>query len=176
MFIQISTAQLIINEISSNNKSTLQDNEGDYPDWIELYNESTDTVNLNSYTISDDREELNKYILPDINIAPFSYIVLFASDKNYVSDVTYWETLVGNGQTAKYIVPNTQTDNNWIEKDFNDQNWLNGQYGIGYGDEDDNTVVSDGTQSIFARSYFQIDDSKSVKSMKETNTVFLKHI
>ena len=165
IFIQVVTAQLIINEISSNNKSTLQDNEGDYPDWIELFNESTDTVNLNGYTISDDREELDKYIIPDINIAPFSYLILFASGKNYVSDVTYWETLVGNGQIAKYILPNGQTDNNWIEKDFNDQNWLNGQYGIGYGDEDDETVVSNGTQSIFARSYFQVDDLKSVKSM-----------
>ena len=165
IFIQVVTAQLIINEISSNNKSTLQDNEGDYPDWIELFNESTDTVNLNGYTISDDREELDKYIIPDINIAPFSYLILFASGKNYVSDVTYWETLVGNGQIAKYILPNSQTDNNWIEKDFNDQNWLNGQYGIGYGDEDDETVVSNGTQSIFARSYFQVDDLKSVKSM-----------
>ena len=79
IFIQVVTAQLIINEISSNNKSTLQDNEGDYPDWIELFNESTDTVNLNGYTISDDREELDKYIIPDINIAPFSYLILFAS-------------------------------------------------------------------------------------------------
>ena len=55
IFIQVVTAQLIINEISSNNKSTLQDNEGDYPDWIELFNETTDTVNLNGYTISEDR-------------------------------------------------------------------------------------------------------------------------
>ena len=116
IFIQVVTAQLIINEISSNNKSTLQDNEGDYPDWIELFNETTDTVNLNGYTISEDREELDKYIFPDINIAPFSYLILFASDKNYVSDVTYWETLVGNGQIAKYILPNSQTDNNWIEQ------------------------------------------------------------
>ena len=165
IFIQVSTAQIIINEISSQNNNTLQDNDGDYSDWIELYNQSPDTINLFGYSISDDKDELDKYILPDINITPFSYLVLFASDKDYVSKVTYWETVVGNGQSVKYIVPTNQIDNQWIEKDYDDQNWNSGQYGIGYGDEDDETVVSSGTQSIFARSYFQIDDLESVQNM-----------
>ena len=165
MFIQMSTAQVFINEISSQNNSTLQDNDGDYSDWIELYNQSPDTINLFGYSISDDKDELDKYILPNINITPSSYLVLFASDKDYVSKVTYWETLVGNGQSVKYIVPTNQIDNQWIEKDYDDQNWNSGQYGIGYGDEDDETVVSSGTQSIFARSYFQIDNLESVQNM-----------
>ena len=53
MFIQVVTAQVIINEVSSSNKNILQDNNGEYSDWIELYNISTDTVNLDGYAISD---------------------------------------------------------------------------------------------------------------------------
>ena len=30
--------QLFINELMSNNQSTIQDADGDYSDWIELYN------------------------------------------------------------------------------------------------------------------------------------------
>ncbi len=33
-----STAQIVINEGSNRNYSTLADEDGDYPDWIELYN------------------------------------------------------------------------------------------------------------------------------------------
>ena len=165
IFIQLGTAQVIINEISSNNKNTLQDNDGDYSDWIELYNQTADSINLSGYTISDDSTELDKFTLQNIYLAPNTFLVLFASDKDYVSKITYWETLVGNGQPAKYIVPSSQVDNKWIEKDFDDQNWNSGQYGIGYGDEDDETVVSTGTQSIFARSYFQVDNPESIENM-----------
>ena len=165
MFIQVVTAQVIINEVSSSNKNILQDNNGEYSDWIELYNISTDTVNLDGYAISEDSEELDKYILPDMSIAPGSYLIIFASGKNYVSDITFWETLVGNGQSAKYIIPNSQTENNWIETEFDDQNWNTGQYGIGYGDNDDNTIINNGTISVFARSRFNISDLQSVKNM-----------
>ena len=163
IFIQVVTAQVVINEISSSNKNIIEDNNGEYSDWIELYNESTDTVNLKGYTISDNSEELDKYILPDMSISPGSYLVIFASGNDYVSDVTFWETLVGNGQSAKYIIPNSQTENNWIETDFNDQNWNTGQYGIGYGDNDDNTIINNGTISIFARSRFSISDLSLLK-------------
>ena len=118
MFIQVVTAQVIINEVSSSNKNILQDNNGEYSDWIELYNISTDTVNLDGYAISDDIKELDKYILPDLSIAPGEYLIIFASGKNYVSDITFWETLVGNGQSVKYIIPNSQIDNNWIKTEL----------------------------------------------------------
>ena len=91
IFIQVVTAQVVINEISSSNKNILQDNNGEYSDWIELYNISTDTVNLDGYAISDDIKELDKYILPDLSIAPGEYLIIFASGKNYVSDITFWK-------------------------------------------------------------------------------------
>ena len=53
----MSTAQVFINEISSQNNSTLQDNDGDYPDWIELYNEQTGTLNLDGWFLSDDADQ-----------------------------------------------------------------------------------------------------------------------
>jgi hypothetical protein len=38
-------AQLIINEVASTNYNITQDEEGDYPDWIELYNAGPTAVN-----------------------------------------------------------------------------------------------------------------------------------
>ena len=37
-------AQLRINELSASNSSVLQDEDGDFSDWIELHNPTTDTL------------------------------------------------------------------------------------------------------------------------------------
>ena len=39
------TGQVVINEVMSENETTLTDEDGDYSDWIELYNTGSDTVN-----------------------------------------------------------------------------------------------------------------------------------
>lgn len=55
-------AQLFINEIMSNNQNTIQDNDGDYSDWIELYNAGASAVNLQGYGLSDNPDSLLKYV------------------------------------------------------------------------------------------------------------------
>ncbi|MBM3186067.1 MAG: T9SS type A sorting domain-containing protein [Bacteroidetes bacterium] len=47
-------AQLKINEGCNKNYQSIQDEDGNAPDWIELYNSGTDTVNLESYSLTDD--------------------------------------------------------------------------------------------------------------------------
>jgi hypothetical protein len=37
---------LIINEVMASHRSTIKDNEGDYPDWVEIYNPGNIPVNL----------------------------------------------------------------------------------------------------------------------------------
>ena len=37
---------LVINEIVSSNSSIFYDEDGDTPDWVEIYNENTNAVNL----------------------------------------------------------------------------------------------------------------------------------
>ncbi len=44
---------VVINEIMSSNSSALFDEFGETPDWIELYNTSSEVVNLENYSLSD---------------------------------------------------------------------------------------------------------------------------
>ncbi len=73
---------VVINEFSSRNSSGIQDSDGDYSDWIELYNASDNTINLINYRISDNSSDLNKWFLPNVTISPNEFLILFASDKN----------------------------------------------------------------------------------------------
>ncbi|MEX1307710.1 MAG: lamin tail domain-containing protein, partial [Eubacteriales bacterium] len=72
---------VIINEVMSSNSGFLPDQDGDFPDWIELYNPTDTAINLSGYGLSDDEGEPIKYALPDITIEPYGYLIVFASDK-----------------------------------------------------------------------------------------------
>ncbi len=52
-------------------------------DWMEIYNAGTQTVTLSDYYISDNSTKLDKYRLPEVNLAPGETIKVYGK-KNYV--------------------------------------------------------------------------------------------
>jgi len=80
--IYVNGQSVLINEFMSKNESTIQDKDGDFSDWIELYNTSDSIINLLDYNLSDDKDNLNQWSFPDITILPHSYLLIFCSDKN----------------------------------------------------------------------------------------------
>ena len=74
------TYALYINEfMASNDTITFTDMAEDYtPDWIEIYNDSDRWVSLEGFEITDDLDGEDGHILPDLNIEPRGYLVLFA--------------------------------------------------------------------------------------------------
>lgn len=74
--------QILINEGSNRNYLGIADENGEYPDWIEIYNAGTDTVNLLNYSITDDDAEPLKWTFPNVSIAPGEFRVIFCSDKD----------------------------------------------------------------------------------------------
>lgn len=77
-------SSLFINEIVSSN-SVYLDEDNETPDWIELFNNSENTINLNNYSLSDDLNNPRKWIFPDISIGPNEFLVIFASGKDRYS-------------------------------------------------------------------------------------------
>ncbi|NVO20701.1 MAG: CotH kinase family protein [Bacteroidetes bacterium] len=54
-------AQVVINEYSVTNIDTYPDNYGEYPDWLELYNTASVSVNLAGYYLSDNPNNPTKW-------------------------------------------------------------------------------------------------------------------
>lgn len=73
---------IVINELMASNKSTIQDVDGDYSDWIELYNTTSDPILLSDYSLSDDFGSPDKWSLPSVILPPSEFLVIFASDKD----------------------------------------------------------------------------------------------
>ncbi len=80
------SSQIKINELCSSNRSVLSDSYGETPDWIELYNDSNEMINLDGFYISDDELEWNKYQLPDVELSPFSFVLIYASSRDEFTD------------------------------------------------------------------------------------------
>ena len=75
-------AHLVINEIQSSNSSTIADEDGDHPDWIEIYNAGGQSVNLQGYGLSDDTASPFKWTFPSYVLEANRYLLVFASDKD----------------------------------------------------------------------------------------------
>jgi hypothetical protein len=73
---------VIINEFMADNESTLADEDGEYSDWIELYNGAGSNVDLKGWCLTDDDEDLTAWEFPSTNIAPGGYLLVFASGKD----------------------------------------------------------------------------------------------
>lgn len=81
-FSNLAHAQIVINEGSNRNYSSIADEDGEFPDWIELYNAGSSTVQLLNYTLTDDATVPNKWALPNIELLPQEYKVVFCSGKD----------------------------------------------------------------------------------------------
>ena len=84
-FCHFQAQSLRINEYMASNSSVIQDEDGDYSDWMELYNPTGNLINLLNFAISDDIDNPRKWIFPNVDIEAGGYLVVFASDKDKTS-------------------------------------------------------------------------------------------
>ena len=85
ILIQVNSQQPVINEFMSFNELTIDDQYGKSSDWLELYNNSSSTINLSNYYLTDDTTDLKKWKFPDINIGAYEFLLIYLSDKNIVN-------------------------------------------------------------------------------------------
>lgn len=82
-YVNYSGAQSIrINEIMSSNVTTIVDADGEYSDWIELYNDSDQSINLLGYGLSDNQDYPMKWVVPSVELKAKSFLLVWASGKD----------------------------------------------------------------------------------------------
>ena len=108
-------------ELTIKNRATLPDEDGDFPDWIELENVSGDTVELSGWTLRDS-EGKDGWSFPETRLGPGQRLVLFASGKDKPGHVSFslsaGETLqlfTANGAPVQELVcPDGEADRAWL--------------------------------------------------------------
>ena len=68
---------LVINEIMAGNVTAVADQNGEYDDWVELYNGGSTNINLNGFHLSDNENDLTKWTFPNVSIAANGYLIIW---------------------------------------------------------------------------------------------------
>jgi hypothetical protein len=74
----------IISEFMAANSGGLKDEDGASSDWIEIFNPTTEAVNLEGWHLTDDSTQPTKWTFPSITIDAGAYQLVYASGKNRV--------------------------------------------------------------------------------------------
>ena len=88
---------LVINEIMAGNVNAVADQNGEYDDWVELYNGNNFSLNLNGYYLSDNENELTKWTFPNVTIPANGYLIV-------------WCDTAGNSQTGLHTTYRLSAD------------------------------------------------------------------
>lgn len=75
-------AQVVINEGSNKNYQTISDENGDAPDWIELFNSGSLPFDLTGFFLTDDPDSPQKWSIPSLVLDPNEYKIIFCSGKD----------------------------------------------------------------------------------------------
>ncbi len=70
---------VVISEFMASNTRTLLDDTGQYSDWIEIQNISSNTVNLLNWSLTDSEGDLAKWRFPATNLNAGQFMIIFAS-------------------------------------------------------------------------------------------------
>jgi hypothetical protein len=98
----------LISEIMAANDTSLDDEDGDDSDWIEIYNPTPAPVDLGGWYLTDNPRDLDKWRFPPVTLAPNDFLVVFASDKDRTTAGSELHTnfkLDADGEYAALVMP-----------------------------------------------------------------------
>ena len=83
---------ILVTEILASNRGVVTDEDGDFPDFIELYNAGKSDVSLIGWFLSDNSNRPMRWVIPDVVIKAGEYVYFFASGKDKQQANGIWHT------------------------------------------------------------------------------------
>ncbi|MGE5294912.1 MAG: lamin tail domain-containing protein, partial [Solirubrobacterales bacterium] len=102
----------IITEFVASNDASLIDSDGDSSDWIEIYNPTVQPIDLEGWFLTDDLGDLTKWEIPEVELGPDEYLIVFASGKNLRDPAGELHTnfsLQADGESVALVEPDGLT-------------------------------------------------------------------
>lgn len=89
---------LVINEFMALNETTIDDEFGEYDDWVEVYNNEDEAVYLGDKFLSDNPENPSKYQFPDIWLQPADFVLIWTDGDPEQGELHAGFKLSGDGE------------------------------------------------------------------------------
>ena len=113
---------IVMNELCADNQTLIVDEEGAFEDWIELYNPTEETVDLEGWGLSDDLVVGVWRFASSVSIAPGEHLVIWADDDEGELHADF--KLAREGETLWLIDPEGYVaDQTTYEEHATDTSW-----------------------------------------------------
>lgn len=107
------TQQILINELLPKNSKYGSDEDGDFDDWIEIYNPSTEELDISGYYLSDSKKNPTKWKFPaGTTIEANGYLIVWCDeDSTHTSGLHTNYKLSADGENVVLLSPTLQVIN-----------------------------------------------------------------
>ncbi|MDF7807188.1 lamin tail domain-containing protein [Pontiellaceae bacterium B12219] len=108
---------VFISEFMASNASTLTNAFGEAEDWVEIYNDTSSSIDLTGWHLTDSPTELSKWVFPPTSLGSKQYLVVWASNRDTVQNGELHTNfkLDGDGEYLALVRPDGTT----VEHEFN---------------------------------------------------------
>ena len=96
--VQKLSKKLLINELMSDNETTIRDPFDAFEDWVEIYNPGSSNIQLSGYYLTDDLKNPGKWALPDTQLLAGNYLLIWADDDDEEGSLHTNFSLSKNGE------------------------------------------------------------------------------
>jgi spore coat protein CotH len=100
---------VVINEVMASNSVTAADEASEYDDWIELYNRSSQAVDISGYVLTDNPANVDKWAFPAGTILqPGAYLIVWADEDSAQGPYHTNFKLSASGEEVMFLNPQLQ--------------------------------------------------------------------
>jgi hypothetical protein len=103
LVLNVAASDAIISEFMAENSSGLRDEDGDRPDWIEIFNPGPGAVDLGGWFLTDSATDLTKWRFPAVTLPPNEFLVVWASGKDRTNSPARLHTNFRLDKTGEYL-------------------------------------------------------------------------
>lgn len=93
--------EVVISEFMASNDGSLADGDGNSSDWIEIWNSTTDSVDLAGWSLTTSARQTGRWVFPPVSLAPNEFLIVFASGREGESSVDSQGNLHTNFKLGK---------------------------------------------------------------------------
>lgn len=113
--VDTTSSPVVINELMATNTNTASDENNEYDDWIELYNNSNNAIDLSGYFLTDNDNNLTKWRFPEgTTIDANEYLIVWADEDTLQAGLHANFKLSAKGEEIFLISPDTTIIDNVV--------------------------------------------------------------
>lgn len=128
---------------------------------------SPDVISTTGVVVRPKYFDTNVTLTAQVSVVKDGQIVSLKKDFTatvLASSSMHWESMILESDTWKYLAAKSEPPTTWYQSTFNDSGWKSGPGGIGYEDNDDNTVV-DSCNSLYLRRQVNVADVSKIDNL-----------